>query len=343
VRATGTHKAVGLNPAFLSEKQHQVAAFESSEMLASMEGKTCLITGANVGLGLETSRWLFQRGCTVIAAGRREANIKAACHDIVASSSKELTNKCLPKVLDLASLKSVRDFATDFLFEDGTIKELDVLVLNAGITFWKTMGVSKDNVENMFHTNHLGHFYLVQLLAPALSPPGGAISRVVVVSSAAHYGPFPTPRGVFTNLDELNDPSNWDGIAYYAQSKLANVLFTQALSRRLNSGGRVALVNAASPGMTKTNVTEEFRIKARAFAGESPILQPLSEIVIKVFNSIEKLTTWDTADGARTQIYLAVAPEIERKRITGRYFHPQAIEVPPSELAQGLEGERLSE
>ena len=73
------------------------------------------------------------------------------------------------------------------------------------------------------------------------------------------------------------------------------------------------------------------------------ILQRLSEIVIKVFNSIEKLTTWDTADGARTQIYLAVAPEIERKRITGRYFHPQAIEVPPSELAQGLEGEKLSE
>merc|ERR1712137_215212 len=126
---------------------------------------------------------------------------------------------------------------------------------------------------------------------------------------------------------------------------MGNVLFAQELSDRLNldDGGHKTFVNVCSPGMTATNVTADFRIRMRRFSSTYPAVSPLVELTISAFNTIEKLMTHSTADGARTQIYLAMSPEVEQKQLTGKYFHPHAIQVPTNALAQGKRGKELGQ
>jgi len=194
--------------------------------LPAFAGRTVIVTGGNSGLGLITARELARVGAHVVLAVRNTAKGDEAASGM--SGSVEVRS------LDLQDLASVREFA------DG-VAGADVLVNNAGI-----MGVpyalTKDGFESQIGTNHLGHFALTNLLLPKIT------DRVVTVSSAFH-------RMGKINLDDLNyQQRRYEGWLAYAQSKLANLMFTSELQKRLDQAGSSIKSLAAHPGYSATNL-----------------------------------------------------------------------------------------
>ncbi len=199
----------------------------SATDLADLHGRTVVVTGANSGIGLVTARELARVGAHVVLAVRDEQRGRSAAATISGS--------CEVRSLDLADLASVRAFA------DGFTGDLDVLINNAGVMAVPKQ-VTVDGFELQLATNHLGHFALTNLLLPAI------VDRVVTVSSGAH-------RMGRIVLDDLN----WQRRRYhpwsaYGQSKLANLLFTLELERRLTAAGSAVRALAAHPGYTATNL-----------------------------------------------------------------------------------------
>jgi NAD(P)-dependent dehydrogenase (short-subunit alcohol dehydrogenase family) len=192
-------------------------------------GRTAVVTGANSGLGLATVEALARAGAHVVLAVRDPRRGEAAAAAVPGSVEV--------RRLDLADLSSVREFAA------GWRGDLDLLINNAGI-----MNVpearTKDGFEAQFGTNHLGHFALTNLLLPHIT------DRVVVLSSGAHKMPG-SPRIHFDNLDLTGE---YTPIAAYSQSKLANLLFTLELQRRLGEAGSPVRALAAHPGWAATNL-----------------------------------------------------------------------------------------
>jgi len=199
----------------------------TADDLPSLAGQTVVVTGANSGLGLVTARKLARAGAHVVLAVRDTTKGQQAAATIQGSAEV--------RALDLADLASVRSFAESYA---GT---LDILINNAGV-----MAVperrTKDGFELQIGTNHLGHFALTNLLLPQIT------DRVVTVSSTAH-------RTGKIRLDDLN----WERGGYgrwnaYCQSKLANLLFTLELERRLAEAGSPVHAYAAHPGLVATNL-----------------------------------------------------------------------------------------
>jgi NAD(P)-dependent dehydrogenase (short-subunit alcohol dehydrogenase family) len=194
--------------------------------LPAFAGRTVIITGANSGLGAVTARELAGKGAKITMAVRNTSKGEAA--------AGQMTGQIEVRQLDLQDLSSVRRFA------DG-VDEVDVLINNAGIMA-APFALTVDGFESQIGTNHLGHFALTNLLLPKLT------ERVVTVSSMAHW-----PGRI--NLDDLN----WKSRRYspwlaYSQSKLANLLFTSELQRRLDSVGSPLRALAAHPGYSHTNL-----------------------------------------------------------------------------------------
>jgi NAD(P)-dependent dehydrogenase (short-subunit alcohol dehydrogenase family) len=190
-------------------------------------GRTAVITGANSGLGLATARALAAAGARVVLAVRDTARGDAA--------AAGLDGDVEVRRLDLADLASIRAFA------DGWTGDLDILINNAGIMAVPA-AVTVDGFESQFGTNHLGHFALTNLLLPNVT------DRVVTVSSSLH-------RSGTIDLDDLN----WQRRPYspqraYGQSKLANLLFTLELQRRLTAAGSPVRAMSAHPGWAATNL-----------------------------------------------------------------------------------------
>jgi NAD(P)-dependent dehydrogenase (short-subunit alcohol dehydrogenase family) len=195
--------------------------------LPDLSGRTAVVTGANSGIGLVTARELARVGAHVVLAVRDPQRGRAAAASI--SGSTEVRR------LDLADLASVRSFAEAW---DG---ELDVLINNAGVMAIPRQR-SVDGFEMQFATNHLGHFALTNLLLPRVT------GRVVTVSSSAH-------RMGRIVLDDLNwERRRYHPWAAYGQSKLANLLFTLELQRRLGATGASVRALAAHPGYAATNL-----------------------------------------------------------------------------------------
>ncbi|MCV6963245.1 oxidoreductase [Mycobacterium intermedium] len=194
--------------------------------LPSFAGRTVIITGANSGLGAVTARELASRGAAIIMAVRNT--------DKGESAARQMSGHVEVRRLDLQDLSSVRSFAEGV---DGA----DVLINNAGIMA-APYATTVDGFESQIGTNHLGHFALTNLLLPKLT------DRVVTVSSMAHW-----PGRIA--LDDLN----WQARRYspwlaYSQSKLANLLFTRELQRRLEAAGSPLRALAAHPGYSHTNL-----------------------------------------------------------------------------------------
>ena len=195
--------------------------------IPDLTGRTALISGANSGLGRVAARVLAGRGAHVVLAVRNRAKGEAAAATMPGSTEV--------RDLDLADLSSVRDFAAEFT------APIDLLINNAGIMI-PPLFRTVDGFESQFGTNHLGHFALTNLLLPQVR------ERIVTVSSIAHrFGTID-----FDDLQWRRRP--YRPMAAYGQSKLANLLFTNELQRRLSEHSSSVIATAAHPGMAATNL-----------------------------------------------------------------------------------------
>ena len=202
-----------------------------------LDGKRIIVTGANSGIGWEATRMLAEKGAHVVMACRTREKADVAAQAILAQHGKASLEV---RSLDVSSLASVRSFAEEYGHQ-----RLDVLVNNAGVMalpYRKTT----DGFEMQFGTNHLGHFALTGLLLDRLSGTGGP-ARVVNVSSIMHT------QGVM-NFGDLNGETSYRKWPAYGMSKLANLLFTYELDRRLKEADREVISVACHPGYAATNL-----------------------------------------------------------------------------------------
>jgi NAD(P)-dependent dehydrogenase (short-subunit alcohol dehydrogenase family) len=224
--------------------------------MPDLTGKVAIVTGANSGIGYEMARALACKDATVILACRNKEKAEASVRQIAQeypSAKVELMQ------LDLSDLASVRRFADQFT---GRYARLDILLNNAGIMvppFAKTA----DGFESQFGTNHLGHFALTGLLFGDIAHTPQA--RVVTISSGGH-------RFGAIDFDNLNAEKGYDRGRAYAQSKLANLLFTYELQKRLEAAGVDASAVAAHPGWASTNLQVHWRMIQilNPFIGQKP-------------------------------------------------------------------------
>lgn len=251
-----------------------------------MKGKTCLVTGANTGIGLETARSLARNGARVFMTARSEQKGLAAIADVertVPSADVSLLS------LELSSLDNVRAAAAAFLAQSD---RLDVLVNNAGLILDERR-TTAEGFEATFGINHLGHFLLTHLLLDALK--AGAPARVVNVSSEAHRM---SPGLDFGDL--MFEQRRYRGMPVYSDSKLANILFTRELARRLEGTGVTAY--SVHPGAVGTSFALDGDVKGW-FATLVKLGRPF-------------LMT--PAKGARTSLHCATSAGVESHN--GAYF-----------------------
>jgi NAD(P)-dependent dehydrogenase (short-subunit alcohol dehydrogenase family) len=199
-----------------------------------------IVTGANSGIGYETARALAKKGATVIMACRNQGKGEAAAQQIRDEKPRGAVEMMR---LDLGDLDSVRAFADEF---KGGYDRLDLLINNAGIMH-PPFGKTKQEFETQFGVNHLGHFALTGLLLDLIMRTPHA--RIVTVSSVAH-------RFGQVDFDNLNAEKGYRANAAYGQSKLANLLFTYELQRKLQAAGGDTIAVAAHPGWTATNLQQ---------------------------------------------------------------------------------------
>lgn len=203
--------------------------------IPNLAGRRVIVTGANSGIGAETARALAEHGASVTLAVRSRAKGEATAATIKGTTEV--------RELDLADLASVRRFANEWSLAHPS--GVDLLINNAGIMAIPRR-LSADGYEVQLATNHLGHFALTGLLLPALVAIPN--SRVVTVSSSAHR----MVRGM--NFDDLMGERKYSRWNTYGQSKLANLLFTSELQRRLDAAGMHVKAMAAHPGYSNTNL-----------------------------------------------------------------------------------------
>jgi NAD(P)-dependent dehydrogenase (short-subunit alcohol dehydrogenase family) len=214
-------------------------------------GRIAIITGGTGGLGLETARVLATRGATVVLAGRDPAKLGKASGGLVAAQPGASVQTA---EVDLASLESVRKAAAELA---ARFPNIDLLINNAGVMM-PPYGLTKDGYELQFGTNHLGHFALTGLLIrQLLATPG---SRVVTVSSNAH-------RTGRIDFADLNSSRRYRRMAAYGQSKLANLMFTYELQRRLDTAKEQTIALAAHPGTARTDLTRHMSPLSNAVMG----------------------------------------------------------------------------
>lgn len=266
----------------------------------NLSGKICCITGGTSGIGKETALELARMGATIILPARN-LELAATVKQEIIDKTGNVNIDIMP--CDLVSFDSIRSFAKMFLAK---YDRLHILVNNAGIMD-PTRQISRDGIERTFAVNHLAPFLLTNLLLETIKQ--SAPARIVNVSSDGY-------KSGTINFDDIEWKQQYSGFRAYAQSKLANILFTQKLSSMLIGTG--VTVNALHPGMTATNFLNLL----------PPFVRPLAKIFM--------LTP---AQGAETTVYLASSPEAAM--MTGKYFIKKKI-APLSAKAQSADiAERL--
>ena len=260
----------------------------TAEAVPEQHGRTVLITGASAGIGFETARVLAGRGAKVVLACRNEAAATAAMQRIqavVPAASLELVS------LDLASLDSVRAAADEIRTR---FQQLDLLINNAGV-MTPPYSRTADGFELQFGTNHLGHFALTGLVIDRLRAVPGA--RIVTVASLMHK------RGKI-NFEDLQFERGYRRSPAYAQSKLANLMFTYELQRRLAASDARAVAVAAHPGVSRTNLDRH-----------------LPGWVRSAYRAVNGVMTQDAASGALPTLRAATDPTV----IGGQYYGPAGL------------------
>jgi NAD(P)-dependent dehydrogenase (short-subunit alcohol dehydrogenase family) len=279
----------------------------AAEVTAGLDlsGRTILVTGVTSGLGLETARVLSMRGARIVGLARTADKAREALSG--------LPNEPVPVACDLADLATVRE-AVAAVRALGL--KLDAVICNAGIMALPKLE-QKDGVELQLYTNHVGHFALVTGLLDALAEDG----RVVMLSSAAHTD---VPAAGI-EFDNLSGERRYDRRSY-GQSKLANLLFAMELSRRFAGTGRTA--NAVHPGVIRTNL-------GRYMSG------PMQAVVGLGFRLLGPLFLKSAAQGAATQVFVAVHPSVAGR--SGEYFADCNVAVPGAHARDAAMAARLWE
>jgi NAD(P)-dependent dehydrogenase (short-subunit alcohol dehydrogenase family) len=254
----------------------------------SIKNKICLVTGATAGIGKVTAQALAEQGAKVVLVSRN----KEKCALTVSEIKNQTGNKDVDFIAsDLSSQKEIYKLAEEFI---KTHSHLDILVNNAGAVF-TSREVSPDGFEMTFALNHLNYFLLTNLLINQLKKSPAA--RIVNVSSMAH-------ESGQINFDDLQGERRYSGWGAYCQSKLANVLFTYELARRLAS--TKITTNALHPGVVGTNFG----------SNNSGFMAMFVRLYLRLFSISDK-------EGAQTSIYLASSPEVEN--VSGKYFVKRKI------------------
>jgi NAD(P)-dependent dehydrogenase (short-subunit alcohol dehydrogenase family) len=250
-------------------------------MAAEMTGRICVVTGATRGIGRATAEGLAQLGAHVLMVCRRKEDGEKAAEEIAAKSG------VTPDVVtaDLSSQSSIRQAAARIQERH---PHLHVLINNAGV-IPQRREITVDGLEMQFAVNHLAYFLLTNLLLPQLK--AGAPSRIINVSSGAH-------AHATIDFDDLQAEQDYRPKSVYSRSKLANILFTYELSRRLRGTG--VTVNCLNPGVVATGMLADYMGVSRTRDASASSFGARPE------------------EGAQTSIYLASSPEIEA--VTGKYF-----------------------
>ncbi len=251
-----------------------------------MRGKVVVITGSNVGIGKESAVGVAALGATTVLACRNREKAALAAAEVTERTGNGDVH-VVP--LDLADLDSVRAAAEVLLSDWG---RLDVVINNAGGT-WSDRRLTAQGFEQTFGVNHLGPFAFTGLLLPRLK--ASAPSRIVNVTSVGHHF---ARKGI--RFGDLQSERRYEAMDAYAHSKLANVLFTRELARRLEGSGVTA--NAVHPGAVRSSF------------GMDGDLHGLMGLGLKLVRPFER----SPAAGARTSIYLATSPEVAEK--SGLYW-----------------------
>jgi retinol dehydrogenase 12 len=242
---------------------------------------TILVTGATDGIGLATAQALASQGHRVLMHGRNAVKGRAAVDAVRAAAGNDEVRFLQT---DFSSLAQIRDLAEQL----GTLPRLDVLVNNAGcINFSRS--VTTDGFETTFAVNHLAPFLLTRLLLNKIRD--SAPARIVTVASAAH-------RGQRIDFDDLMSTRNYRVLRTYGRSKLANILFTRALAKRLAGSGVTA--NALHPGMVATHLGQD---------------NWLARTVGRAFMAVAGVSA---VRGAKTSVYLSTSAEVEG--LSGGYY-----------------------
>jgi NAD(P)-dependent dehydrogenase (short-subunit alcohol dehydrogenase family) len=276
--------------------------------MPDLSGRTAVVTGANSGIGLHTTKELVAHGATVVMACRDVGAAEAAAASLNAGDAVQVAR------LDLASAASVREFA------ETVSGPLDLLINNAGVMAPPRLSTTEDGFEKQFGTNHLGHFVLTGLLLPALIQSGKG--RVVTVSSVAHHG------GTEAVLDgNLGD--GYNAQRTYQNSKLANLLFALELHRELTAHGLPVTSTAAHPGVSATGLVPD-----KEGMGANPLMRYAGPVFLKLF-------VQSAAAGARATLYAAT--EAEPGSYTGpQWFGETRGPIGPARLSSYAQDEKLA-
>jgi retinol dehydrogenase-12 len=269
----------------------------------NMDGKTVILTGANTGIGKETTLELAKRGARVVMACRDLERGEAARAEIQAASGGR--GELEVRQLDLSSLDSVRAFAAK---ANSDLARIDVLINNAGI-FPQKATKTADGFEAQFGVNYLGPFLLTNLLLDKLK--ASAPARIVHLTSMLHT------KGTL-DFDSFRGEKPYKASAAYNQSKLANLVFSNELARRLEGSGVTS--NSVHPGAISTDITRELPWIARKIVG----------FIFK-----------DVAHGAKGPVLVATDPAVAE--LSGRYWKETTETKPSDEALDAAVGQRLWE
>jgi retinol dehydrogenase-14 len=260
--------------------------------MSTTPSKTIVITGASDGIGLEAASQLAGQGHRVVLVGRNPAKLAAAVKRIKAESPDALAGS---HVADFARLSDVRALADTLLAE---YPRIDVLINNAG-TVYDKLTLTEDGYESTFAVNHLAGFLLTELLLDRLRT--SAPARIVTTASVGHY------RGTM-DFDDLGfERGGYQIMRSYARSKLANVLYTRDLARRLEGTGITA--TCLHPGAVATNI----------WSGAPAFAKPVLAVAKRLFMV-------SPAEGGARLTYLATSPEVEGA--SGGYYEKDRVKEP---------------
>lgn len=244
-------------------------------MRTNMNGKVCIVTGANSGIGKATAIGLAEQGAMVVMVCRNKSRGEATITEIKENIGNDLIDLM---IADLSSQQSICQLVTNFKKK----YPLHVLINNAGVIL-TNRSLTVDGIETTFAVNHLAYFLLTNLLLDVLK--ANAPARVINVSSESH-------RGSTINFDNLQGEKKYSGLTAYGQSKLANILFTYELAKRLNETG--ITVNCLHPGFIRTKLGHN-KENSRIF---------------RVGLQLAQLFGANPKNGAKTSLYLATSPEV---------------------------------